>query len=75
MPAWNSGAYIGSVADNPAVGDQAVPAGHERNPTPLGGIHMLRLQAPLPDRYTLASADELDDLDRRRQGRRSATGS
>ena len=28
---------IGSVADNPAVGDQAVPAGHERSPTPLGG--------------------------------------
>ena len=51
---------IGSVADNPAVGDQAVPAGHERNPTPLGGLDMLRLQAPLPDRYTLASADELD---------------
>ena len=28
---------IGSVADNPAVGDQAVPAGQKRNPTPLGG--------------------------------------
>ena len=37
MPAWNSGTQLGSVADNPAVGDQAVPAGHERNPTPLGG--------------------------------------
>jgi quinolinate synthase len=48
------------VADNPAVGDQAVPAGHERNPTPLGGNDMLRLQAPLPDRYTLAAPDELD---------------
>ena len=47
------------MADNPAVGDQAVPAGHERSHTPRG-IHMLRLQAPLPDRYTLATADELD---------------
>src|SRR5947209_17703391 len=36
QPAWNSGTHIGSVADNPAVGDQAVPAGHERNPTPSG---------------------------------------
>ena len=36
---------------------------------------MLRLQAPLPDRYTRATPDELDDRDRRRQGRRSATGS
>ena len=49
------------MADNPAVGDQAVPAGQKRNPTPLGGMDMLRLQAPLPDRYTLATADELDE--------------
>ena len=55
-----SGTHISSGADNPAVGDQAVPAGHDRSPTPLGGTHMLRLQAPLPDRYTLASPDELD---------------
>ena len=30
---------------------------------------MLRLQAPLPDRYTLAAPDELDDWIARRQGR------
>jgi quinolinate synthase len=52
--------HTGSVADNPAVGDQAVPAGHERSSTPLEGTIMLRLQAPLPDRYTLASPEELE---------------
>ena len=36
---------------------------------------MLRLQAPLPDDYTLATADELVARIARRQGRRSATGS
>ena len=36
---------------------------------------MLRLQAPLPDRYTLATPDELDDRIRDGQGRRSASGS
>ena len=49
------------MADNPAVGDQAVPAGHERSPRALGGHLMLRLQAPLPDRYTRASAEQLDE--------------
>src|SRR4051812_23693768 len=51
---------LGSVADNPAVGDQAVPAGQSGTPHPSGAPKMLRLQAPLPDRYTRASADELD---------------
>ena len=36
---------------------------------------MLRLQAPLPDRYTLATPDELEIMIRDGQGRRSATGS
>ena len=66
---------LGSGADNPAVGDQAVPAGHDRSPYPSGASHMLRLQAPLPDRYTLATPDELDGWIARGQGRRSATGS
>jgi quinolinate synthase len=52
-------AQISSEADNPAVGDQAVPAGRYRSPYPSGD-DMLRMQAPLPDRYTLASPDELD---------------
>ena len=30
-PAWYSGHKINSGADNPAVGDQAVPAGHDRS--------------------------------------------
>ena len=50
-----------SVADNPAVGDQAVPAGQSGAPIALGGHLMLRLQAPLPDRYTRASAEQLDE--------------
>jgi quinolinate synthase len=48
------------VADNPAVGDQAVPAGQSGALIALGGHLMLRLQAPLPDRYTRASAEQLD---------------
>src|SRR5450759_4858352 len=66
-PAWNTAPQIDSGADNPAVGDQAVPAGHYRSRQPergsilgRGGINMLRLQAPLPDRYTRATADDLD---------------
>jgi quinolinate synthase len=43
------------------MGDQAVPAG--RTVLSLkGGIQMLRLQSPLPERYTTASGDELASM-------------
>ena len=44
-----SGDISRSEADNPVVGDQAVPAGRDGAPDPSGVRHMLRLQAPLPD--------------------------
>ena len=66
-PAWNTAPHIDSGADNPAVGDQAVPAGHYRSRQPgrgsvldQGGISMLRLQTRLPDRYTEATPEQLD---------------
>ena len=40
------------------MGDQAVPAGQSVLSL-KGGIQMLRLQSPLPERYTHATADEL----------------
>ena len=47
-------------ADNPAVWRPGCHPPARRSPTPLrGGHNMLRLQAPLPDDYTLASPDEL----------------
>jgi len=42
------------------VGDQAVPAGRNRG-FPKGITPMLRLQALLPDRYTLASSEEIEE--------------
>jgi quinolinate synthase len=51
-----------SGADNPAVGDQAVPAGRNRVHPHRGHNRMLRLQTPLADRYTLASDDELETM-------------
>ena len=47
------------MADNPAVGDQAVPAGHERSPIPLGGITCcdcrLRCRTATPSRRPTSS--------------------
>jgi quinolinate synthase len=43
------------------MGDQAVPAGQSVLSL-KGGIQMLRLQSPLPERYTIASGDELADM-------------
>ena len=40
------------------MGDQAVPAGQSVHSL-KGGIQMLRLQSPLPERYTTASGEEL----------------
>jgi quinolinate synthase len=40
------------------MGDQAVPAGQSVLSL-KGGIQMLRLQSPLPERYSAATADEL----------------
>src|SRR5438445_4797523 len=45
---------------HPRGGRPGCPRRPTPEPRPLGGDHMLRLQAPLPDRYTLATADELD---------------
>jgi quinolinate synthase len=42
------------------MGDQAVPAGHI-GASPQGDNNMLRLQTPLPERYTDATPDELAD--------------
>ena len=43
------------------MGDQAVPAGQSVLSL-KGGIQMLRLQSPLPERYSSASDDELADV-------------
>src|SRR6202167_5602764 len=43
---------------SPRMGDQAVPAGQSVLSL-KGGIQMLRLQSPLPERYSTASDDEL----------------
>jgi quinolinate synthase len=43
------------------MGDQAVPAGQSVLSLE-GGIQMLRLQSPLPERYTSATADVLADM-------------
>jgi quinolinate synthase len=43
------------------MGDQAVPAGQSVLSL-KGGIQMLRLQSPLPERYSSASGDELADM-------------
>ncbi len=43
------------------MGDQAVPAGQSVLSL-KGGIQMLRLQSPLPERYTSASGDELAQM-------------
>src|SRR5436190_461369 len=41
------------------MGDQAVPAGRVRSDRHGGAHNMLRLQAPLPDRYTKATPEDL----------------
>src|SRR5436190_10505665 len=41
------------------MGDQAVPAGRVRSDRHGGAHNMLRLQAPLPDRYTKATPEQL----------------
>jgi quinolinate synthase len=43
------------------MGDQAVPAGQSVLSL-KGGIQMLRLQSPLPERYSSAAADELAEM-------------
>jgi quinolinate synthase len=43
------------------MGDQAVPAGQSVLSL-KGGIQMLRLQTPLPERYSVAAADELAQM-------------
>ena len=80
--AWGHAGLV-SGAENPAprpttprCGDRAVTRRPDEEPYPSrGGPNMLRLQAPLPDDYTLATPDELDVADRGGQARRSATGS
>jgi len=43
------------------MGDQAVPTG-QIDAFPKGGNSMLRLQGPLPERYSTATAGELDQM-------------
>src|SRR3954447_25905023 len=52
----------GTEADNPAEWRPGCPRRPSSEPSPKGLIHMLRLQAPLPDRYTTADADALRDM-------------
>src|SRR6266566_8671396 len=42
------------------VATRLSPAGHEPEPPRRGIYNMLRLQAPLPDRYTTATPEELE---------------
>ena len=56
---WLFRPHIGSEADNPAVWRPGCPRRPVSEPFPRGGTHMLRLQAPLPDRYTLAGPEQL----------------
>ena len=56
------------VADNPAVGDQAVPAGHERNPTPLGGTENAETAGSAAGPLHPRHARRARRVDRRRQG-------
>src|SRR5580658_3725133 len=57
-PAWFPARHLAPRPTYPRMGDQAVPAGQSVLSL-KGGIQMLRLQSPLPERYSTASADEL----------------
>jgi hypothetical protein len=57
-PAW-SPAHLNPRTTSPWRGDQAVPTGLNRFSTPSEVPDMLRLQLPLPERYTDASDEEL----------------
>src|SRR5271167_4792958 len=58
VPAWFPARHLAPRPTYPRMGDQAVPAGQSVHSL-KGGIQMLRLQSPLPERYTTASGDEL----------------
>src|SRR6202050_674324 len=57
-PAWFPARHLAPRPTYPRMGDQAVPAGQSVLSL-KGGIQMLRLQSPLPERYSSASGDEL----------------
>src|ERR1700684_60364 len=58
-PAWFPAYNLASRPTYPRMGDQAVPAGHIDALPTRGQTQMLRLQTPLPERYTSATEDEL----------------
>src|SRR5580658_10447899 len=60
-PAWFPAHNLAPRPTHPRMGDQAVPAGQSVLSL-KGGIQMLRLQSPLPERYTSASGDELAEM-------------
>src|SRR3984957_18573241 len=57
-PAWFPARHLAPRPTYPRMGDQAVPAGQSVLSL-KGGIQMLRLQSPLPERYSSASGGEL----------------
>src|SRR6185312_6317991 len=57
-PAWFPARHLAPRPTYPRMGDQAVPAGQSVHSL-KGGIQMLRLQTPLPERYTGASGEDL----------------
>src|ERR1700683_4915730 len=57
-PAWFPARHLAPRPTYPRMGDQAVPAGQSVLSL-KGGIQMLRLQSPLPERYSAAADEEL----------------
>src|ERR1700722_18144776 len=62
VPAWFPAYNLASRPTYPRMGDQAVPAGHIDALPTEGADQMLRLQTPLPERYTSATEDDLADM-------------
>ena len=74
-PAWNTGPTYRFRGRQPrGVATRLSPPAMNSEPLPEGGSTMLRLQAPLPDRYTTGDARRAQRLDRAPRRRSSATG-
>src|SRR6202167_981978 len=61
VPAWFPALHLAPRPTYPRMGDQAVPAGQSVHSL-KGHIQMLRLQTQLPERYTVATNDELAQM-------------
>src|SRR5271154_3578723 len=62
VPGLVSGIQPRIEADIPADGRPGCPRRPHRCTPDKGADHMLRLQSPLPERYTSATEDELADM-------------